>query len=129
MNRQELNILQIIFVKKKFQKNVESELNSLKIITNDEYYRIKNIDKSNLDEIKSREAFVKTKKNNEKRWLTFVNKLKILYSSQRQTRFDDKDEWNDAFEQQIQFIIDVFKREIDNDAMRKKSVSKKTIKL
>ena len=44
MNRRELNVLQIKFVKKEFRKNVENESKFSKVITNDEYYRIKNID-------------------------------------------------------------------------------------
>ena len=43
MNRWKFNVLQTKFVKKKFQKNVENELKFSKIITNDEYYRVKNI--------------------------------------------------------------------------------------
>ena len=38
MNRRKFNVLQIIFVKKKFRKNVKKKLKFLKIITNDEYY-------------------------------------------------------------------------------------------
>ena len=45
MNQRKLNVLQIIFVKKKFQKNFENELKFFEVITNDKYYRIKNIDK------------------------------------------------------------------------------------
>ena len=44
MNRRELNVLQMIFVKKKFQKNTKSESKFSKVITNDKYYRMKNID-------------------------------------------------------------------------------------
>ena len=44
MNRWKFNVLQTIFVKKKFQKNVEKKLKFSKIIINDEYYRVKNID-------------------------------------------------------------------------------------
>ena len=45
MNRRKLNVLQTILVKEKFRKNVENESKSSKVITNNEYYRIKNIDK------------------------------------------------------------------------------------
>ena len=38
MNRRELNVLQILFVKKSHRKNVESESNSLKNIINEKYY-------------------------------------------------------------------------------------------
>ena len=44
MNRRKLNVLQTKFVKKEFQKNVENESKFLKVITNNEYYRIKNVD-------------------------------------------------------------------------------------
>ena len=44
MNRRKFNVLQIILVKKKFRENVKGELKSSKIIINDEYYRVKNID-------------------------------------------------------------------------------------
>ena len=44
MNRRKLNVLQILFVKKNHQKNVENELNFLKNITNKKYYRVENID-------------------------------------------------------------------------------------
>ena len=36
-------------MKKKFRKNNENELKSSKIITNDEYYQIKNIDELQQD--------------------------------------------------------------------------------
>ena len=38
INRRKLNVLQIIFMKKKFQKNVKSESKFSKIIANDKYY-------------------------------------------------------------------------------------------
>ena len=44
MNRRELNILQIILIKKSHQENFENKLYISRIITNNEYYRIKNID-------------------------------------------------------------------------------------
>ena len=44
MNRRELNVLQTKFMKEEFRKNVENESKSPKVITNDEYYRVKNID-------------------------------------------------------------------------------------
>ena len=44
MNRRKLNILQTIFVKKKFRENAKNESKFPKVITNDEYYRVKNID-------------------------------------------------------------------------------------
>ena len=45
MNRREFNVLQTMFMKKKFWENFKNELKSSKVITNDEYYRIENIDK------------------------------------------------------------------------------------
>ena len=64
MNRRKLNVLQTIFVKKKFRKNVKKKSKFLKVITNDEYYRIKNIDE--LRQILKRKtlnnAFINTKK-------------------------------------------------------------------
>ena len=43
MNRRKFNVLQTIFVKKKFRKNIENELKFSQVITNNEYYRVKNI--------------------------------------------------------------------------------------
>ena len=45
MNRRKLNVLQIILVKKKQLKKSKNESKFLKVITNDKYYRVKNIDK------------------------------------------------------------------------------------
>ena len=44
VNRRELNVLQTKLVKKKFQKNVENKSKFLKVIINNEYYRVKNVD-------------------------------------------------------------------------------------
>ena len=38
MNRRKLNVLQITFMKKNYQKNIEDELNFLKNITNEKYH-------------------------------------------------------------------------------------------
>ena len=73
MNRRKLNVLQTIFMKKKFQKNFESESKSLKVITNDEYYRIKNIDELQqiLNETTLNKAFINMKKINNDTRLIF----------------------------------------------------------
>ena len=63
MNQRKFNVLQTIFVKKKFLKKVKNESNFLKIITNDEYYRIDNMDKNKFDEVKSKKHLLK--KNDE----------------------------------------------------------------
>ena len=66
MNRRELNVLQIILVKKEQSKKFENESKISKIITNDKYYRIKNIDKLQqiLNEIALNKALINTKKIN-----------------------------------------------------------------
>ena len=43
MNQRKFNVLQILFVKKNHRKNIKNELNFLKNITNEKYYRIENI--------------------------------------------------------------------------------------
>ena len=45
MNRRKFNVLQTIFMKKKFRENAKNKSKFSKVITNDEYYRVKNIDK------------------------------------------------------------------------------------
>ena len=66
MNRRELNVLQSILVKGEKSKKFKSQSKSSRIITNDEYYRIKNIDELQqiLNEIASSKAFVNTKEIN-----------------------------------------------------------------
>ena len=43
MNQRKFNVLQTIFMKKKYQKKLKNESKFLKVTTNDEYYQIKNI--------------------------------------------------------------------------------------
>ena len=66
MNRRKLNVLQTILVGKKFQKNFKSESNFFEIITNDEYYRVKNNDELRqiLKKTTSNKIFVNTKEVN-----------------------------------------------------------------
>ena len=73
MNQRKLNVLQAILVKKKFRKNDENESNSSKIIINDEYYRIENIDKlqAALSETTSNKTLVNIKKINNDARLIF----------------------------------------------------------
>ena len=116
MNRRELNVLQTILVKRKQLKKFESESKFSKIITNDEYYRIKNIDELQqmLKEIVSNKALVNTKEINKSIRLIFQKELNISYS------FIKKNKHNQEFDTQLQEIIDILKRMLNNDATKKR---------
>ena len=66
MNRRELNVLQVLLVKKNYRENVKNESNSLKNIINKEYYRVENIDELQqvLNEIALNKALINTKEIN-----------------------------------------------------------------
>ena len=120
MNRRKLNVLQIIFVKKEFWKNVENESKSSKIITNDEYYRIKNIDelKQILKKKKNalNNAFVNTKKINKEIRSIFKKRSMIFYSNNRKTQSNNEYECDATFEQQLSEIVETLEVTLSNDA-------------
>ena len=130
MNRRKLNVLRKILVKKKFQKNFESESNSSKIITNDEYYRIKNIDESqqNLKNIILNEALIIMKKINKDVQSTSYYRSKTSYSSHRETQFDNECKYDEDFEKQLIEVANAFERTLGNDAIKEEVISKDIIK-
>ena len=101
MNRRKLNVLQTIFVKKEFRKNIENESKFSKIITNDEYYRVKNIDelRQTLKKKTLNNAFINTKKINKKIRLIFKRKSMTFYSNHRETQLNNEYECDMTFKQ------------------------------
>ena len=110
--------------KKKFQKNFENKLNFFEIITNEKYYRIENIDELQqvLNEITSSKTLVNMKKINEDIRSIFVNKSKIFYLNYRETHFNNKYKYDEAFKQQLCEIVDALKKAINNDAIKEKKI-------
>ena len=86
MNRRKLNVLQIILVKRRQSKKFKSESKFSKIITNDEYYRIKSIDELQqvLNEITSNKAFINTKEINKGFQLISQRKSNTFYSFEKE---------------------------------------------
>ena len=118
VNRRKLNVLQIKLVKEKFRENVENESKFPKVITNNEYYRIKNIDelKQVLKRKASNNALVNTKKINKEIRSTFKKKLMTPYSSNRETRSNDEYECDTTFEQQLNKVVETLEEVLSNDA-------------
>ena len=119
MNRRKFNVLQTILVKKKFQENVENELKSSRIITNDEYYRIKNIDELQqiLKEKASNNASINTKEINKRIQLIFKKKSMISYLNHKETQLNNEYECNMTFERQLNEIVKALEKALSNDAI------------
>ena len=119
MNRRKLNVLQTKFMKKKFRENVEDELKFLKVITNDEYYRVKNVDE--LQQVLKKRvlsnALVSTKEVNEKIRSTFKKKSMTLYLSHKKTQSNNEYECDVTFKRQLNEIVKIFEKTLSNDAI------------
>ena len=89
-NRRQINVLIKVFDKIEVQKK-ESEINNSEINTDDEYYRIENIDKLQkvLNDTASSKALVSIQKINDAIWQVF-NRFKTLYLYENQSRSNDE---------------------------------------
>lgn len=124
MNRRKLNVLQKMVMRERQSKEFESESKFSRVITNDEYYRIKNIDELQqiLNEIASSKALVNTKEVNESIRLISQRKSNTLYSFR-----EEKLKYNQEFETRLQKIIDALKEMLSNDATKEKDILEKNI--
>ena len=89
-----------------------------KVITNDEYYRVKNINKLRqiLKKKTLNNAFVNTKEINKRIRSIFKKKLMIFYSSNRKTQSNNEYECIAIFEQQLNEIVEALEVTLSNDA-------------
>ena len=101
-NRQQINVLIKVFDKTEVQKK-ESEINISEINTNDEDYRIEDVNKLQkvLNETASDKTLMNTEQINEVIRQAFLES-KTSYSYKKQSKSDSEYEWDEDFETQLQ---------------------------
>ena len=118
MNRRELNVLQMILVEEEFQKDTKSESKFPKVIIDDEYYRIKNIDelKQILEEKTLSNALVNMEEVNKRIRSIFKKRSMTFYSNNRETQSNNEYECITIFEQQLNEVVEALEVVLSNDA-------------
>ena len=99
-NRRQINVL--LKISNVIDQNKEFEDDSLKIITNEKYYRIENIDELQKvlnDEIKDKILASNKEVNTTIRRI--FNKSKSSYSYQNRFKSNDEHEWSEKFQSQL----------------------------
>ena len=99
--RRQINVLIKVSDKTEIQKK-ESEINISEVSTNDEYYRIENVNKLQkvLNDTALNKIFANTQKINYAIRRTF-NKSKTSYSYENRSKSNDKYEWSEEFQEQL----------------------------
>ena len=100
-NRRQINVLIKVSDKTETQKK-KLKINILKLSTDDEYYRIENVNKLKkvLNHTALDKAFASTQKINNAIWRTF-NRLKISFSYKNRSKLNDEYKWSKEFREQL----------------------------